>query len=197
MYFALRDAGHQHGWGVVGSSARMWMAWSERRSHRVASHPDLRPSASTSARALFLLRTRNNTYFVEEPWTSNAKGDGWWSSRSWWASCLDLGGGCGAGRAERRWLLVGRGGRWHGLRGKTAYTVTLAESRSARSSIDVPAGKQITIHLQNKGAMRHDFKVEGITGVPHAPGSSTDVVIGRSPATPLRGAPVAGHKEPA
>ena len=80
--------------------------------------------------------------------------------------------------------------------GKTAYTVTLADISISPSSIDVPAGKQITIHLQNKGAMRHDFKVEGITGVPlMAPGSSTDVVIGPFTSDTTAWCTVAGHKE--
>ena len=80
--------------------------------------------------------------------------------------------------------------------GITEVDVTLADISISPSMIEVPAGKAITVHLTNKGALDHDFKVEGTTGSPMLkPGAKGDVVIGPFTSDATAWCTVAGHKE--
>ena len=82
-----------------------------------------------------------------------------------------------------------------GSGGVTEFTVTLADISMSPSSVDVAAGKQITVHVHNNGAMQHDFKVGGAVGIALLdPGKSADVVIGPFTADAVAWCTVAGHK---
>ncbi|MBI4934349.1 MAG: multicopper oxidase domain-containing protein [Actinobacteria bacterium] len=83
-----------------------------------------------------------------------------------------------------------------GATGTTEFDITLADISISPSSIEVPAGQQITVHLHNMGAMPHDFKVNGTTGSAMLdPGTTADVVIGPFDADTEAWCTVPGHKE--
>lgn len=80
--------------------------------------------------------------------------------------------------------------------GKTEWDVTLADISITPSSIEVPAGQQVTVHVMNTGKLDHDFKVNGTTGAAMLKsGEATDVVIGPFDADAEAWCTVAGHKE--
>lgn len=80
--------------------------------------------------------------------------------------------------------------------GVTEFDVTLADISLTPSSIDVPAGQQITVHVTNTGKLDHDFKVNGTTGTAMLKsGETTDVVIGPFDADTEAWCSVPGHKE--
>lgn len=80
--------------------------------------------------------------------------------------------------------------------GVTEFDVTLADISLTPSSIEVPAGKQITVHVTNDGKLDHDFKVQGTSGTAMLKaGETTDVVIGPFDSDTAAWCTVPGHKE--
>ena len=80
--------------------------------------------------------------------------------------------------------------------GLTEVDVTLAEMSISPSTIEVPAGESITVHVTNKGALAHDFKVMGRTGSELLnPGDKADIVIGPFTSDTEAWCSVPGHKE--
>ncbi|HRB05081.1 MAG TPA: cupredoxin domain-containing protein [Ilumatobacteraceae bacterium] len=79
--------------------------------------------------------------------------------------------------------------------GVTEVDVTLADISVTPKMIQVPAGKEITLHITNTGAMEHDLKVEGLQGTGMMkPGEKTDLVIGPFTADTELWCTVPGHK---
>mgnify|MGYP001264636599 CR=1 FL=1 len=80
--------------------------------------------------------------------------------------------------------------------GVTEVDVTLGDITMTPSSIDVPAGQRISVHVHNAGAMAHDFKVLGSAGTASlAPGSDESIEIGPFTTDSQAWCTVAGHKE--
>ncbi len=80
--------------------------------------------------------------------------------------------------------------------GKTEWEVTLADISVSPSSIEVPAGQQITLQVMNTGKLDHDLKVNGATGTAMLKaGESTEVVIGPFDSDTEAWCTVPGHKE--
>ena len=80
--------------------------------------------------------------------------------------------------------------------GTTDFNVTLADISITPTSVDVPVGKVVTVHLTNKGALQHDFKVDGTTGVSLIdPGAKTDIQIGPFTSDTSAWCTVVGHRE--
>ena len=80
--------------------------------------------------------------------------------------------------------------------GVTEVDVTLRDISVSPSTIDVPAGEPITVHVTNAGALDHDFKVEGSTGTEMLKaGGKADIVIGPFDTDTAVWCTVAGHKE--
>lgn len=79
----------------------------------------------------------------------------------------------------------------------TEFTVELGEMYVSPSSITVPAGQAITLHVTNAGVMAHDLVVDG-TGAGTtmlAPGESETVVIGPFSESTTAWCTVPGHRE--
>ena len=82
--------------------------------------------------------------------------------------------------------------------GVTEVDVTLGDITMTPSSIDVPAGQRISVHVHNAGAMAHDFKVLGSAGTASlAPGSDESIEIGPFTTDSQRGAPSPVTRRPA
>ena len=80
--------------------------------------------------------------------------------------------------------------------GVTEVDVTLADISMSPNMIEVPAGKPITVHVTNTGALAHDFKVEGSTGTALLnAGEKADIVIGPFTGDATVWCTVAGHKD--
>lgn len=80
--------------------------------------------------------------------------------------------------------------------GVTEVDVTLADISMSPNMIEVPAGKPITVHVANSGALAHDFKVEGSTGTALLnAGEKADIVIGPFTSDATVWCTVAGHKD--
>jgi nitrite reductase (NO-forming) len=82
------------------------------------------------------------------------------------------------------------------VEGETEFDITLADISISPTSIEVPAGQQITVHVTNDGKLDHDFKVNGTTGTAMLKaGETTDVVIGPFEEDTAAWCTVPGHKE--
>ena len=80
--------------------------------------------------------------------------------------------------------------------GKAEFDVNLADISVSPSMIDVPAGAVVTLHVTNTGAMEHDFKVLGTSGLGKIkPGEKADLQIGPFSADTEVWCTVPGHKE--
>lgn len=80
--------------------------------------------------------------------------------------------------------------------GTTEFDIELGDLWVRPSSIEVPAGQAITMHVTNTGAMAHDLKVDGVSGTAVlAPGESETVTIGPFDAPTQAWCTVPGHKE--
>ncbi len=83
-----------------------------------------------------------------------------------------------------------------GAGGVTSVDVTLADISVSPNMVEVPSGQEITLHITNKGALQHDFKVEGTSGTGLLePGEKADLVIGPFSADSAVWCTVPGHKE--
>ena len=122
-------------------------------------------------------------------------GDGWWvATFVIGVLALILGVVGVAMAADSTPNAVGGGGAVAG--GETEFDVTLADISITPTSIEVPAGQQITVHVTNDGKLDHDFKVNGTTGTAMLKaGETTDVVIGPFDADTAAWCTVPGHKE--
>ena len=76
------------------------------------------------------------------------------------------------------------------------FEITLGDLFVQPSSIDVPAGAPVTLHVTNTGAMAHDLKVNGTDGTDLlAPGASATVELGSFDASTQAWCTVPGHKQ--
>lgn len=80
--------------------------------------------------------------------------------------------------------------------GETEFDIELGDFFVSPSTIDVPAGAEITLHVSNAGAMAHDLQVQGTTGTAMLdPGGDETIVIGPFDANDQAWCTVPGHKE--
>jgi nitrite reductase (NO-forming) len=80
--------------------------------------------------------------------------------------------------------------------GPQTVAVELGDLFVRPSSIDVPAGTDLTLEVTNHGAMAHDLKLEGETGTALLdPGASEVIHLGTVDATTQAWCTVPGHKE--
>lgn len=80
--------------------------------------------------------------------------------------------------------------------GKTDFEISLVDIDIVPASIDVPAGKAITLHVSNDGTMAHDLKLDGTTGTAIlAPGESETITIPAINADAQAWCTIPGHKE--
>ncbi|MGB8858686.1 MAG: multicopper oxidase domain-containing protein [Ilumatobacteraceae bacterium] len=123
------------------------------------------------------------------------------SSDGWWIVTFVIGvaalimGVVGIAIASGKTNVLGAGSA-SAAGGVTEVDVTLADISVTPNMIEVPAGVPITVHVTNKGALDHDFKVEGGTGAAMLKaGEKADVVIGPFTSDSAVWCTVAGHKE--
>jgi len=82
-----------------------------------------------------------------------------------------------------------------GTTAPTKFEITLGDMFIAPASIQVPAGKEITFHVTNTGAMAHDLKIGGTVGTQLLPpGTDETVKVGPFSAAAQAWCTVAGHK---
>ena len=80
--------------------------------------------------------------------------------------------------------------------GPQTVSIELGDLFVRPSSIDIPAGTELTLEVTNTGAMAHDLKLEGETGTAMLdPGASEVVQLGVMDATAQAWCTVPGHKE--
>ena len=80
--------------------------------------------------------------------------------------------------------------------GSETVEVSLGDLFVEPSSIEVPAGTELTLVVTNDGAMPHDLKLNGRDGTPMlAPGESSEVDLGIMTETSLAWCTVPGHRE--
>lgn len=80
--------------------------------------------------------------------------------------------------------------------GKTEFDISLIDVDVVPASIDVPAGKSITLHVTNEGTMAHDLKLGGMSGTAMlAPGESETITVGPITGDSQAWCTVPGHKE--
>ncbi len=80
--------------------------------------------------------------------------------------------------------------------GPQTVAVELGDLFVRPSSIDIPAGTELTLEVTNHGAMAHDLKLEGKTGTALLdPGASEVIHLGAMDATTQAWCTVPGHKE--
>ena len=91
-------------------------------------------------------------------------GDGWWVITFVIGVMALVMGVVGIAIASGRSDASGVSGSSDTAEGVIEFDVTLADISVSPNMIEVPAGKPITVHVTNKGALDHDFKVEGATG---------------------------------
>lgn len=82
--------------------------------------------------------------------------------------------------------------------GETKIVVELSEMKFAPPTIEVPAGKQVTLELRNRGSLDHDLVVDAINLRSRVvkPGQSQSLTIGPFPAGTTHDfyCSVTGHK---
>jgi nitrite reductase (NO-forming) len=80
--------------------------------------------------------------------------------------------------------------------GPQTVAIELGDLFVRPSSIDIPAGTDLTLEVTNNGAMPHDLKLEGQTGTAMLdPGTSEVIHLGAMDATAQAWCTVPGHKE--
>lgn len=78
----------------------------------------------------------------------------------------------------------------------TEFDVELFDMGIRPSTIEVPAGQAITLHVTNTGAMAHDLKLAGTSGTAMlAPGDDETITVGPLDADAQAWCTVPGHKE--
>ena len=83
-----------------------------------------------------------------------------------------------------------------GAGGETEFDITLGDLFVRPATITVPAGAEVTLVVENTGAMDHDLKVDGETGTDMIPpGESATVTIGPFDDSAQAWCTVPGHKE--
>ena len=123
-------------------------------------------------------------------------GDGWWVITFVIGVMALVMGVVGIAIASGRSDASGVSGSSDTAAGVIEFDVTLADISVSPNMIEVPAGKPITVHVTNKGALDHDFKVEGATGTAMLKaGQKADVVIGPFTSDATVWCTVPGHKE--
>ena len=123
-------------------------------------------------------------------------GDGWWVITFVIGVMALVMGVVGIAIASGRSDASGVSGSSDTAEGVIEFDVTLADISVSPNMIEVPAGKPITVHVTNKGALDHDFKVEGATGTAMLKaGQKADVVIGPFTSDATVWCTVPGHKE--
>ncbi|MEN9646180.1 MAG: hypothetical protein RL238_2849 [Actinomycetota bacterium] len=123
-------------------------------------------------------------------------GDGWWVATFVIGVLALILGVVGVAMAADSTPNATGGGGGAAAGGETEFDITLADISISPTSIEVPAGQQITVHVTNEGKLDHDFKVNGTTGTAMLKaGETTDVVIGPFDADTAAWCTVPGHKE--
>ncbi len=79
--------------------------------------------------------------------------------------------------------------------GETEFVVTLADISVAPTSIDVPAGQEITLTVTNTGTLEHDLTIDGVGTKMLKKGQTEEIVVGPFTADIAAICSVPGHKE--
>jgi nitrite reductase (NO-forming) len=123
-------------------------------------------------------------------------GDGWWVITFVIGILALVMGVVGIAIASGKSNVSSAAGTASSAGGVTEVDVTLADISISPNMITVPAGKPITVHVTNTGALSHDFKVEGATGTALLKaGEKADIVIGPFTSDATAWCTVAGHKD--
>ena len=124
------------------------------------------------------------------------KGDGWWVVTFVVGVLGLIMGVVGIAMASGRSDGIAASADAPAATGAVDFDVTLADISVTPSSIDVPAGKVVTLHVTNTGTLAHDFKVMGMNGLgAMKTGEKVDLEIGPFTADTEVWCTVAGHKE--